>query len=283
MRYGVYPLLLAALVGGTAATGLSARAASAPAVQWLAGVQQGQVVHVRRGQTVTASAAFHVSAAPLYYAQVKRTLSAYAQSQGVSMTVTGTNPGQLTALQPNQTVTVRFTISAAANAYVATYNADLHVNGSAAPTAAANHVASDLDFVIAVDHMATTVTWLPAAPGTNGVSDSQTLVVRQGTTLVRTATFTTVTPLYGVSVQRTLLDYAKDHGIQVTVVGQQLVTGAGGAITGGAVTFVVSAAPGTRVATYHGDLHVDGSLTPGGPMAIIPDNLHLTLSVARAH
>lgn len=276
----------AATLLGAAAVPRPAHATS-PTIRWAPGavantatVAENQTIVVRRGQTDMYSVVY-TSATPLTNVEVKRTLSAYAQKSGVQMTVLSTSLGNATTLAANTPVSVTFSISAAANAHVATYHADLHVNGRA-NGGAMIHQPNDLDFTIQVGKMAQVISWAPMNL-TQGITEQPNgvITVRQGETIIRTGSFMSNTPLTQVRVMRTLRDYAKEHGIVVKV----HATSLGSATTLAAnspvlVTFSVSAAPTTRVATYHTDVHVDGSIN-GGPRVILPNSLPLVVSVAR--
>lgn len=238
------------------------------------------MITVRRGQTQTYTVTFR-SATALTNVQVKRTLSAYAQKNGVQMTVLSTSLGSATTLAANAPASVTFSVSAAVNAYVATYNADLHVNGSV-NGGAMTHQPNDLDFVIRVGKMAQVITWAPQNKSA-GISEgpNNVITVRQGHSTIRTGSFTSNVALTNVQIMRTLRDYAQDHGVAVKV----LSTSLGSATTLAAntpvlVTFSVSAAATTRVATYHTDVHVDGSIN-GSVRTFLPNSLPLIVDVDR--
>jgi hypothetical protein len=271
---------------GAAVAPLAAGAA-APLISWAPSttvnattMQPRQMIMVRRGQTQTYTVTFKSTTA-LTNVQVKRTLSAYAQKNGVQMTVLSTSLGNTTALAANTPASVSFSVSAAANAFVATYNADLHVNGSVNGGAMA-HQPNDFDFTIRVGKMAQVISW--AAKNTSGISEgpNDVIGVRQGHSTIRTGSFTSNVALTNVKVMRTLRDYARDHGVVVKV----LSTSLGSATTLAAgtpvlVTFSVSAAANTRVATYHTDVHVDGSIN-GSVQTFLPNSLPLIVAVGRA-
>ena len=287
MRNIVRPLLAsaftAAMVGGAAAP-LAAHAAS-PTISWAPrntttiSAQDRQQIVVRQGQTTTYTASF-MSKTPLTNVAVKRTLSSYAQKNGVQITVMSTSLGTATALAANTPASVTFSVSASYSAYEATYNADLHVNGSINGAAVA-HQPNDLDFTVRVIDMTPVISW--ASNSIKGVNEAphSVIYVRQGHSMTRTAQFMSSIPLSNVAVKRTLRDYAADHGVTVTV----LSTSLGSATTLAAntpvmVTFNVRAAANTRVATYHTDIHVDGSAN-GSAQTIMRNALPLVVSVQR--
>lgn len=262
--------------------------ASSPLISWAPSTaanaatlqQDHQTIMVRRGQTQTYAVTFK-SATALTNVQVKRTLSSYAQKNGVQMTVLSTSLGNATTLAANTPVLVTFNVSAAVNAFVATYNADLHVNGSV-NGGAMTHQPNDLDFVIRVGKMAQVITWAPQNRAA-GISEgpNNVMTVRQGHSTIRTGSFTSNVALTNVQVMRTLRDYAQSHGVAVKV----LSTSLGSATTLAAntsvlVTFSVSAAANTRVATYHTDIHVNGSIS-GSVRTFLPNSLPLIVAVSR--
>lgn len=284
MRKIVRPLLAsaftAALVG--AAAPLGAHAAS-PVISWAPrnttaiSAQPHQQIVVRQGQTVTYTAQFS-SKMPLASVAVKRTLSSYAQKNGVQITVMSTSLGTATALAANTPASVTFSVSASYSAFEATYNADLHVNGSVNGAAVA-HQPNDLDFSVRVIDMAPVISW--SSNSVKGVNEGphSTITVRQGHSMTRTGQFMSSIPLTNVAVKRTLRDYAASHGVTVTV----LSTSLGSATTLAAntpvmVTFVVKAAATTRVATYHTDIHVDGSAN-GSAQTFLRNSLPLIVDV----
>ena len=276
-----------AAIGGAVAVAPLAASAASPLISWApsttanaATMQPRQMIMVRRGQTQSYTVTFKSTTA-LTNVQVKRTLSAYAQKNGVQVTVLSTSLGNTTALAANTPASVSFSVSAAANAFVATYNADLHVNGSVNGGAMA-HQPNDFDFTISVGKMAQVISWAPKNLAT-GISEAPNGVigVRQGHTTIRTGSFSSNVALTNVQVMRTLRDYARDHGVVVKV----LSTSLGSATTLAAntpvlVTFSVSAAANTRVATYHTDVHVDGSIN-GSVQTFLPNSLPLIVAVGR--
>jgi hypothetical protein len=272
-----------ALAGGAlapvAAHAAQARGTSPLAITWMPNgtnhantAEPGQVFTVKRAQSATYTATF-LSNQALTNVTVKPTVSDYAQSHGINVTVNSTSLGTATSVGAATPVHVTFTISVAQNARVAIYNADLHVNGSI-NGAAAKHLANDLDFSVDVDHMNQVVSWLPAAaPNTALVQPYQFLTVRRAETITETATFTSSVALTNVAVHRTLHDYAQDHGVAVTVVSTTLGTSTTlAANTPVTVTFTVSVAPDARVAFYYADIHVDGSVN-GGAATFVPNSL----------
>ena len=294
MRRVIRPVLataLAAVFIGGAAAPLAAHAASVRtsplSITWLPNdaahtttAQPGQVLTVKRAQSVSYIASF-VSSNPLTNVSVKPTVSAFAHSHGVTITVNSTSLGSATSVAAYTTVHVNFTVSVAQNARVAIYNTDLHVDGSI-NGAPATHLANDLDLTIDVDHMSQVISWLPAtAPNTTLVQPYQTIMVRRAQTITETAAFTSSVALTNVSVHRTLFDYAKDHGVSVTVISTTLGTSTTlAANTPVTVTFTVSVAPDTRVAYYYADIHVDGSLS-GQPKTFVPNSLPMTIQSAK--
>lgn len=283
--------LAAAFIGGAlapmAAHAAPARGASPLSITWMPNdaahtttAQPGQVLTVKRAQSVSYTATF-VSSNNLTNVNVKPTVSAYAHSHGVSITVNSTSLGSATSVAAGTAVRVSFTVSVAPNARVAIYNTDLHVNGSI-NGAAATHLANDLDLTIDVDHMSQVISWLPAtAPNTTLVQPYQTIMVRRAQTMTETATFISSVALTNVSVHRTLFDYAKDHGVAVAVISTTLGTSTTlAANTPVTVTFTVSVAPDTRVAYYYADIHVDGSLS-GQPATFVPNSLPFTVQAAK--
>ncbi len=220
---------------------------------------------VQRGQTLTETVSFSSNKA-LTNAQLQDDLGNFAQANGVSISV----PGIPSTVPANTPIGLTFAIAATANARVGSYDADLHVMGSA-NGGAAIHQTSNLTFKVDVDApvVAPSMIYWTSIPGAVTLQAGQTVTV--------TTAFSSSTQLNGAAVMTALSNGLTARGLSIAVVATNMPT----TIMPGTVvpvSLAITAAPtaSTGGGTAYVDVHALNTLNV---MALVQGVLNFPVTV----
>ncbi len=228
-------------------------------------------INLAPGQTVTKTASF-VSNVALSGVQLARQLPDAAASHGVSINLLGLTPAT-SAITPNETYTVTFTVAAAPTATSGSYSSAIYVLGSynGAPVARIWHQEG---FVVNVVAPSPLVTWTAS-----GGPVSYPTIVRGATTVsvTETATFNSNVTLSNVTLAGSLSSNATAQGITLTPVAIP-----GGSVAAGATTqvsFVLSVPPTATPGVHQGYIWIVGQAAGASAPKELPHRLTFVFAV----
>ncbi len=252
---GALVAIAAGLMSGPVVSAASPHAPSAPvAVTWKA--PNMTALTVRQGAMITRTVSFK-SNVTITNARPEVTITDWAKTHGVSASVLGVTPAT-TTFNANWSYHVTIAISAAPNAKIGFYDGDLHIVGTVNGVAFAK-IWHDLDIGMIVD--------VPSAPvaihwtgPTMVASDGRIHIHRGGPTVTATASFTSSMAVSNARLEASVSDFARSHGIFVSVAGVSPAATTIAPNTVYQVTLALSAAPNARIGFFGADLHVIGSV-----------------------